>query len=190
MTSLRDYNHVDLLFPSRYLKAADLRGRDLTVQIMDIDPRGELQMRGGKHEYKPIVTVRGTEKLWVLNKTNAQTIARLYGPEVTAWLGQSVTLYATQVPCGGQMVDALRVREVAPKTRGAKDDTARILAAIDAAQTPEELLAAAAAASALPNEAPGKPRLREAYRRRMAELAAADAAAETAETAGRTTHDE
>jgi len=115
MASLREYNHVDLLFPGRFLKAADLRGRDVTVVIERIDPREELQMRGKTAEFKPVVYMKGKEKAWVLNKTNAMSIAKIYGPEVMSWIGKSVTIYPTRVQCGGKEVDAIRVRERAPK---------------------------------------------------------------------------
>jgi hypothetical protein len=117
---LKEFNHVDLLFPSKYLKAADLRGKDVTVTIRDIDPRGELQMRNGAKEHKPIVTFNGTEKLWVMNKTNAQSIAKVYGPEIMQWIGKRVTLYPTRVQCGRNEVDAIRVRERAPNAKAAR----------------------------------------------------------------------
>lgn len=117
MASIKDFNHVDLLFPGKYLKAADLRGRDVTVTIERIDPREELQMRGGKVEQKPVIYIKGAQKAWVLNKTNALSIAKVYGNEVTGWIGKAVTLYPARVQCGGKEVDAIRVRETAPKSK-------------------------------------------------------------------------
>jgi hypothetical protein len=108
-SKLADYNHVDLLFPSKYLKAADLRGKTVTVVIESIDPRGELQMRGGKKEKKPIVHLRGKDKAWVLNITNARAIAAIHGPEVTGWIGKAVTIAGRLVQFGGKEVDAVRV---------------------------------------------------------------------------------
>lgn len=108
--NLKSFNHIDLLFPGQYVKAADLRGRDVTVVIDDIDPRHELKGQRGT-EHKPVVTMRGKEKLWILNKTNAKTIAKLHGTEVTAWLGKAVVLYPTKIQAGGETVDAIRVRE-------------------------------------------------------------------------------
>lgn len=122
MASLKDFNRVELLFPSRYLKAAELRGRDVTVTIKDIDPRGELQMRNGKKEHKPVVSFKESDKLWVMNVTCARSIAKVYGPEVTSWVGKRITIYPTLVSCGGQQVEGIRVREKAPgaKANGAK----------------------------------------------------------------------
>lgn len=118
MEKLEKYNHVDLLFPGKYLKAADLRGKHVVVTIDKIDPRGELQMRGGKKESKPIVYLRGKEKAWVLNVTNARTIAAIYGPEVTKWTGKSITIYPARVAFGGKETDAIRVEDRAPNGNG------------------------------------------------------------------------
>jgi hypothetical protein len=107
---LRDYPHVDLLFPSDYITAADLRGRDVTVVIEGIEPRHELRREGGKKDHKPVVRMKNSAKKWVLNKTNARAIAKLYGTEVMGWLGKAVTLYPTKARFGSEEVDAIRVR--------------------------------------------------------------------------------
>lgn len=115
MASLKDFNHPDLLFPSKYLKAADLRGKRVPVVIESIDPRGSLKGKNGKDDTKPIVTLKGKDKEWVLNKTNATTLAKIYGNEVTAWLGKVVVLYGTRIQAGGEEVDAVRVDEAATR---------------------------------------------------------------------------
>lgn len=114
---LRDYPHVDLLFPSDYITAADLMSRDVTVIIDKIEPRHELRRQNGK-DYRPVVVLRGKAKKWVLNKTNAKTIARLYGPEVMGWIGKAVTLFPTDVPFGDRTVPAIRVRPRMPAMKG------------------------------------------------------------------------
>lgn len=116
---LKEFNHVDLLFPSNYLKCADLRGEPRTVRIIDIDPRHELKSQRGS-DFKPAVTLewpdgRKIEKLWVLNRTNANTIAAMYGNEAADWLGRLVTLIPARVPVGGKTSDAIRVKEGIPK---------------------------------------------------------------------------
>lgn len=114
---LRDFPHVDLLFPSKYLCAADLRGRDVVVTIEAIAPRDELLRQGGAKEYKPVMRLVGKTKALVLNKTNAKAIAKLYGNEVTAWLGKAITIYPTRVKFGRDDVDAIRVRPVVPSAK-------------------------------------------------------------------------
>lgn len=116
--TLKEIGHVDLLFPSKYLKAADLRGRDVTVTIKDLDPRSELKMRGGKVEAKPVISFAESDKLFCLNKTNAMSIAAVYGPELKNWLGKRITLYPTTCMFGPKEVTAIRIRERAPAAKG------------------------------------------------------------------------
>ena len=106
---LKNFNHVDLLFPSKYVKAADLRGKAVTVTIERIAPREKLMMAGGKSDTKPVVFLRGKDKGWILNKTNARAIAKVYGPELTNWLGKQVVIISAQVEARGEIVDAIRV---------------------------------------------------------------------------------
>lgn len=106
---LKNFNHVDLLFPSKYAKAADLRGRAVPVVIERISPRETLMMQGGKKDTKPVVYLKGKDKGWILNKTNARAIAKVYGPELTNWLGKTVVIISQVVEARGEQVDAIRV---------------------------------------------------------------------------------
>ncbi len=115
--ALKDFNHVDLLFPSKYAKAADLRGKSVAVVIERIDPREELMMQGGKRDHKPVVYLRGKEKGWILNKTNARAIAKVYGPEVMSWIGKTVVIMSAKVEARGETVDAIRVDVDATRAR-------------------------------------------------------------------------
>ena len=115
-------NHVDLLFPSKYLRAADLGEKDAVVEISAIDPRHQLRRADNTTEEKPVVSMKGTDKLWVLNKTNAKTIARLYGKRPREWIGKRVTLYPTEVAAFGKQHETIRVRETVPATTTTKKD--------------------------------------------------------------------
>ena len=59
---------------------------------------------------KPVVHFRGTDKGLVLNKTNANTIAGMFGPETEAWSGQVVTLFVAQAEFQGKQTLAIRVK--------------------------------------------------------------------------------
>lgn len=100
---------VELMFPSKYLKAADFGGKAVTKTIAAVD-MDDLQMRGGKTERKPVVTFSDAKKMLVLNKTNAMKIAELLGPETDAWIGKRVTMYPTRDRMGGKMVDCIRIK--------------------------------------------------------------------------------
>jgi hypothetical protein len=110
---------IDLLYPSRYLKAADLRGQDVTVTIESIEPRHELKGSRGS-EYKPVFRLAKTDKLLVCNKTNATIIAALYGRHPREWVGKRITLYSADVRVGPDVKPAIRVRERKPVDKPAQ----------------------------------------------------------------------
>lgn len=107
---------IGQMFPSRFLKASDFEDGDATLIISDI--REEAVGQGRDSEDKWILYFEGTEKGLVLNKTNSTILAKLYGDDTDGWIGQSITLYATEVQFKDDMVEAIRVRSKAPKGRG------------------------------------------------------------------------
>jgi hypothetical protein len=100
------------LFPSKYVKAADLNGKPFTLAIkkLVIEEMGH----GTEKEKKPVLYFSNAAKGLVLNRTNAMIIANLYGDESDGWVGKRVTIYPTQVRAFGQMQDCIRVREEIP----------------------------------------------------------------------------
>lgn len=100
-------------FPSTYLKAADLNGKQVMVRISHV----AMEDIGGEH--KPVVYFQGSEKGLVLNKTNSTAITEIAGTEETDdWAGVRIMLYSTKVDFQGKRVDALRV-DVPPKGKRA-----------------------------------------------------------------------
>lgn len=105
---------LDLLYPSRYLKACDLKGREVTTTILAVE-LDVLQTVDGSAKVKPLLTLSGTDKLFVCVKTNGRTIADLYGDDPRAWVGKRITLYAAHnVSSPRGLTDALRIRDKAP----------------------------------------------------------------------------
>lgn len=115
---------VRLLFPNEYVSAADLieaqrkngrTGVALTIASVAVET---LKTTKGS-ERKPIVHFqemldrqragKGPEKKLVLNKTNARSIAKLYGYETNDWVGKKITLFPTQCDAFGETVDCVRV---------------------------------------------------------------------------------
>lgn len=101
--------NINEAFPSNYLKAADLQGRPFDLVI----GRAEYEMIG--NDRKLILYFQGAKKGMVLNKTNANNIAALYGPDTDHWYGQPVTLVEAMVDYQGKSVPAIRVRAPSPK---------------------------------------------------------------------------
>lgn len=97
------------MIPSKYLEAADLNGKRVTVVIERINPRVELQSPTGKKDKRPVFFLRGKEKGWVLNKTNLNRLAEVYGTRAEEWIGKPAVLYAERVESFGAMVPAVRV---------------------------------------------------------------------------------
>lgn len=93
-------------FPSKWLKADDLGGKEVKVTIEGVN-REEV---GSNNDTKPVVYFKGHDKGVVLNKTNAQNIADTYGPETDGWTGKDVILFTTWVDFQGKSVEAIRIR--------------------------------------------------------------------------------
>lgn len=104
------------MFPSKYVKAADCEDSDLVVTVREV--KQERVGQGTDAEDKFVVYFEETDKGLVLNKTNAGTIAKLYGDDADDWEGKKVALFATEVSFQGQMSLGIRVRARAPKAAG------------------------------------------------------------------------
>lgn len=99
--------NINDAFPSKYLKAADLQGREPVVIIDRVD----FEPVGRSREMKPIVYFRGKEKGIVLNKTNANKIVEISGSAITEeWSGTSVKLFTAEADFGGDTYDVVRVK--------------------------------------------------------------------------------
>jgi hypothetical protein len=96
--------NINEAFPSNYVKAADLKGRQLTVKM----DRTEYEMIG--EDKKLILYFVGKEKGMVLNKTNANNIASIYGDETEDWRDQEIILFEAMVDFQGKTVPAIRVK--------------------------------------------------------------------------------
>ena len=115
--------HYKLLFPSQYLGAEDLHGKDATLTMRRVVVE-DLRTSDGGTEKKPCVWFVETkekaeknktkEKRLVLNVTNAKAIAKIHGPEVDEWAGKRITLYPTTTMAFGEEKDCIRVRPSVP----------------------------------------------------------------------------
>jgi len=103
---------IDQLYPSRYLRYADLDNRPLRVTISGIAREDVFG------EPKVILSFADGKQL-ILNKTNARSIARILGDETHTWDGHDIMLVPAQVDFKGDIVDAIRVKPApARKTAG------------------------------------------------------------------------
>jgi arabinogalactan endo-1,4-beta-galactosidase len=96
--------NINTLYPSQYLKAADLQGKAVTVAIKAV-----IMEKIGS-DVKPVLYFQNKEKGMVLNKTNGMTIAQAYGPDTENWTGGSIVVFPAYVDFQGKQVEGLRVR--------------------------------------------------------------------------------
>jgi len=79
----------------------------------------EILGQGKDAQQKLVASFVGKKKAMVLNKTNAKTIAKLYGDETDGWTSKRITIGAREVEFQGDMILALRVSLKAPAAAGA-----------------------------------------------------------------------
>jgi hypothetical protein len=109
--------NIDDFYPSKFLRASDLKGKEITVTIDRVEAE-EFEQDGVKRP-KPVVHFRNNGlKPLVLNKTNSTRIATALGNKDTdAWMGKQVRLYPDMEEFKGQVHEVVRVRR-APKPIG------------------------------------------------------------------------
>ena len=103
------------MFPSKYLKAADLNGDPLVVTIVSA-PLETLKNPEGKEQTKTVLYFRGTKKLLPLNLTNWDSVADVTGESDSEnWAGCKIELYPATTEMKGKTVDCIRVRAPKPE---------------------------------------------------------------------------
>ena len=99
---------INSFFPSSYLRAADLpQPRVLTMT----DVVSETFDDGTS---KPCVGFQEITQRLGLNKTNANSIAQLYGGATEAWAGKQIEVYQDMTHFQGRSMQCVRARAPAP----------------------------------------------------------------------------
>ena len=107
----------DDVFPSKYLKATDLKGKTCVATI-ESAPYETLKGLDGKETKKIVLYFKNAEKALPLNTTNFDAVCDATGrPDTDDWPGQRIELYPTKTPMGGKLVDCIRIRR--PSSRPA-----------------------------------------------------------------------
>lgn len=111
-------------FDSSCLRVWHLTGKDRTFKITRVTRLTSELANGSKREIKKqpkleLADAKGQPLPLplLLNKTNAKTIAQLYGNNPSAWVGKLVTLYPSTTSVGGAEVDCIRVRPKVPSQK-------------------------------------------------------------------------
>jgi hypothetical protein len=96
------------MYPNRFLKADMLKGHKVTLTIKDISGEGLMsEDKGSNLEW--IVSFAERDKQFVMNKTNATCLYRMFGGDPKSWIGHRITLFPTTVFAFGANQDCLRV---------------------------------------------------------------------------------
>jgi len=98
---------LDEMFPSKWLKASDLQGKDWTLTI---DGQSMENLGEPDEPAKSVLHFKNAKKGLVLNRTNAETIAAMHGYDSDAWVGKEITLFATTTLFKGRTTDCIRIR--------------------------------------------------------------------------------
>ena len=98
------------IFPSKYLRAADLDGREpiVTINRVILETLGD--------DRKPVAYFDGKDKGLVLNKTNWNAIEDIsVEDDCDNWKGVKVKLITVKVEYQGKRVPGIRIEEVSDK---------------------------------------------------------------------------
>lgn len=114
-------------FDSSVLRVWHLDGKERIFRIASVR-RLEAEIAvGGKREVKrqPLLRLQNGKGQDVplplaLNKTNAKTVAGLYGNDPRKWVGRLIALYPTTTEVGGRTEDCIRIRNEDPAKRARK----------------------------------------------------------------------
>jgi len=106
--------NIDDFYPSKFVRASDLKGKEIEVTIDRIESE-EFEEDGGKRN-KPVIHFRNNGvKPLVANKTNSMLIATALGSkDYETWAGKSIRLYPDMETYRGQVHEVVRVRRALP----------------------------------------------------------------------------
>jgi len=104
-------------FPSKFLKADDLRGRAVKLTIDSV------QMEKLDDGEKPVLFFLGKEKGLVLNRTNSDVLADAFGHETDDWANREIEVYPDKTHYQGKLVACLRVRVPVPAAAAADGES-------------------------------------------------------------------
>lgn len=100
--------NINAAFSSNYLRAVDIKGKDVrvTIESFNIETIGQ----GADAKELPCLRFKGKDAGFVLNKTNANIIQGALGDETDDWAGREIELFVAQVVYKGDTVDGIRCR--------------------------------------------------------------------------------
>jgi hypothetical protein len=104
----------DEVFPSKYLKAADLKSKPAVVTI-EAAGLEHLKNGSGEEQAKTVLSFVGGKKTLPLNMTNWDSVADICGDDTSDWPGKKIELYPTTTTLKGEVKPCIRVRPPAQR---------------------------------------------------------------------------
>ena len=104
-------------FDYQYLGGYSIEGDDLELTIVEV--KNEMvKGQSGRDESCMVIYFEEVDKGMICNKTNAKTITTVHGtPYIEEWPGKKILLGTEKVSAFGETTDALRIRQIKPKTK-------------------------------------------------------------------------
>lgn len=84
----------DEMYPGRFLKVGELKGKQVTLRISDVDLEELVGDKG--QQTKGVISFEKTPKKLALNKTNGICIREMFGRKLPEWIGKRITLFPSQ----------------------------------------------------------------------------------------------
>lgn len=101
-----NYNDV---YGGPFFRPDDLPDRPVGLTIRDVELTEFEDRRTGDMKKQLVLHFEKTDKRLGLNKTNADAIAHMYGPETDGWIGQRIGVQVEDVRAFGEIKPAIRV---------------------------------------------------------------------------------
>lgn len=95
---------LEEFFPSKHLKAADLKDKEVRVTIA----RVEREKLG--EDMRPVIYFNGKDKGVALNKGNTTTLVDAFGRNSNEWFGREIILLSVWTDYQGKPVQGIRIR--------------------------------------------------------------------------------
>ena len=129
--------HFKNFLDKDYLGSHNLeKGEEMLLTIVKFEGEESVIGSDGSKSPKMVLYFKEEVPKMILNITNGNTIANLYGTHPDGWIGKQVQIFATPVKAFGKTQDALRIRDFVPKR---EVDTDNYVSKLEACTTLDEL---------------------------------------------------
>ena len=97
------------MYPSRFMKADGFKGKKLLFTIKAIFGEDLLSSEDEATKQEWITQFQETRLEWVMNKTNAYCLFRMFGGDPHSWVGKRIVLFGQPGVWFGEKGEAIRV---------------------------------------------------------------------------------